>query len=73
MVEGRWGAGEGKGSCRHQQEGLRGWGKESAGMAGRASQGVLIQTLERKQKQASLTTERQIPSEPHWMLSTLHR
>lgn len=28
MVEGRWGAGEGEGSCRHQQEGLRGWGKE---------------------------------------------
>lgn len=22
---------------------------------------------------ASVTTERQIPSEPHWVLSTLHR
>lgn len=81
IVEGRWGAGEGDGSCRHQQEGLGGWGKEedpssggeAAGMAGRSSRGVLVQTLERKQKQASLTTERQMPSEPHWVLSTLHR
>ena len=79
MVEGRWGAGEGVGSCRHQQEGLRGCGKEedpsrgrkAAGMAGSSSRGVLVQTLERKEKQASLTTE--IPSEPHWVLSTLHR
>lgn len=46
--------------------GSRQRGSEAAGMAGRASQGVLIQTLGRKQKQASsLTTERQIPSEPH--------
>lgn len=46
--------------------GSRQRGSEAVGMAGRASQGVLIQTLGRKQKQASsLTTERQIPSEPH--------
>lgn len=68
-------------SLQNSRSGWGGWGKkgdQAKSHRGREHgrevfTGTVIQMLEKKQKKTVIATKRQMPSEPRWLLSTLHR